>query len=655
MKIKMTKNPAIQGDINGLRGISVAIVVLFHFNIKIFSGGFIGVDLFFVISGFLMTKIITNGIKNNKFSYIEFILKRAKRIFPAVFFLILALALLGVLFLPPIDLNDLGKQIQQALIFNSNNYFSNQNGYFSSDIDNRWLLHTWSLAVEWQFYMLYPIILWSFLFLERSINFQLGLKISTILLFATFTLSLAYCIFGDQNNTFYSIYSRSWQMIAGGLAYIIVNKNTNIKKYSAWLSYLGLAGIVFSLYFTRKYGLGHLWPSYFAIAPVISISCILAASYESNFILNFSIFQKLGAWSYSIYLWHWPIVIAFTITGIFAKFGYTAIVLGLALSILFGYMSYRWVEPGWKFEKSQKFVISKILLSMTALYIFSFTITATDGLIFRVKNFDLYHKIQLAQLPYTFEPSCENNGPDNNKFCNINPKLGGKKILVIGDSHAGHLWPWFKKYSEFNTTFFVKSGCPVIPGFDRADHSRWCQEYSEKAFNLARSGFYNTVIISENWTTFYKESIETCIIKSGKCISLRDFQEPEPATNKMRLEFNSMLQKNIEVVVLDSTPYFNFRVPYKISRDFFWFGSEDNKFDVGDFYQKNLHWDNLFTSMSKNRDFHLVSLRSKLCNNFECSIFDSSIGIPIYIDSNHFNPSWITSRGGVFSPFAIRN
>src|SRR5690606_4250704 len=141
-------------DINGLRAIAVVSVVLFHFGVTGFSGGFVGVDIFFVISGFLMTGIVARGFEKENFSFINFYLARARRIIPALFFLTVVLLTLGYIYLSPIDYTGLAREVDRSLLFLSNNYFYKKSGYFDPNSHERLLLHTWSLSVEWQFYML---------------------------------------------------------------------------------------------------------------------------------------------------------------------------------------------------------------------------------------------------------------------------------------------------------------------------------------------------------------------------------------------------------------------------------------------------------------------------------------------------------------------
>jgi peptidoglycan/LPS O-acetylase OafA/YrhL len=643
-------NAGLRTDINGLRGISVLLVVLFHFNIGIFDGGFIGVDFFFVISGFLMTKIISSRISIGKFNYIDFVARRAQRIFPALFVLIAVLFILGVAVLPPLDLTALGTQIQQSVIFNSNNYFSSQNGYFSTDSDDRWLLHTWSLSVEWQFYMLYPIFLWTFFSIDKFFAARSSFKISYVLLLITFFASMAYCVFGENKNSFFSVFARSWQMIAGGLVYLSPQCQTGSRTAKA-ASYAGLAVLLASVYATKIFGLESAWPGYYAIIPVAAVCTILWAAYEGNVFISNPLLQRLGSWSYSIYLWHWPIVVALTITGLMTGPSKMVKLAGITLSIMIGYLSYRWIEPAGYFKRINTYKTISYAVAATAILSISSDFVVADGLLMRVKNPGLYRQIQLAKLPYTYEPACENIGPSNDKFCLLNKDILGKKVLVLGDSHAGHLLPWFQKHSQVNTTFFVKSGCPVVRGLNRAGKDRFCISFSEKAFGLAESGKYDTVIISQNWTSLTSDSDGICTYESGKCVGLRMSKNPEIATEAMAAEIRLLTLKKIKVVVLDATPWFYFNVPNKVSRDYFWSDTVLNNYPVVEFYEKNKKWDALFGALAREENFFLISLRPELCKKNGCAIFDQDLGIPIYIDKDHFNPMWIAQRGNAFLPF----
>jgi peptidoglycan/LPS O-acetylase OafA/YrhL len=166
-------------DINGLRAIAIIGVVLYHFNHEWLSGGFSGVDVFFVISGFLMTSIIFRGLESNSFSLFKFYVDRANRIIPALAFLCFVLVVFGWFYLAPIDYKPLGKHVLSSMEFSSNVTYLSESGYFDNVAYSKWLLHTWSLSVEWQFYILFPVIL---IILKKFFRFE---TLKKLLLIAT--------------------------------------------------------------------------------------------------------------------------------------------------------------------------------------------------------------------------------------------------------------------------------------------------------------------------------------------------------------------------------------------------------------------------------------------------------------------------------------
>ncbi|MBC7489101.1 MAG: acyltransferase [Glaciimonas sp.] len=285
----------LRNDINGLRGISVLMVVFYHFNIGILKGGFVGVDVFFVISGFLMTKIIYSGLDRGNFNYFEFVKRRAFRIFPVLYFLIFILLFCGAFFLSPIDLSSLSEQVFHALIFDSNKYYGAKTGYFSEGIDDRWLLHTWSLSVEWQFYLMYPVLLWLCLKVTKSKNAINNERNIFIALLICTAASLAYCLFGDVRNAFFSVLTRSWQMLAGGLVFMVGIRYAT-EKYASLLSYLGLLLIFSSVVMVKILSLESRWPGYYAILPVIGTCTILYSRFQGNLLLKNPFIQYLGTW-----------------------------------------------------------------------------------------------------------------------------------------------------------------------------------------------------------------------------------------------------------------------------------------------------------------------------------------------------------------------
>jgi hypothetical protein len=281
----------------------------------------------------------------------------------------------------------------------------------------------------------------------------------------------------------------------------------------------------------------------------------------------------------------------------------------------------------------------------------AFLIVRWDGLIGRVNNQALYNNLAIAEKSTTYDKSCENSGVANEKLCFINKSLAGKKILILGDSHAGHLYPWFVKNSKVNTTFYVKSGCPMIVGFERVGKQKNCSGYTKHALELAESGVYETVIISQNWTDFSSNADDICFYENGQCKPLNKSSNPRLAVERTRESLIKILDKKINVVVLDGTPIFQMSAPRKISRDLFWTGKMPSSINSDSFFDKNREYDEVFRQLKNHPNFNDISLRSKLCKKDGCFIYDEKINGPIYMDNSHFNPEWLIKNGDVFSMF----
>ncbi|PKH09390.1 acyltransferase family protein [Moritella sp. Urea-trap-13] len=317
-------------DLNGLRAIALIAVVLFHFNPSIAPGGFAGVDIFFVISGFLMTGIIFKGLNTDSLNLVEFYLCRANRIIPPLALLCFTLLLFGWFLLPPMDYVNLGKHAASSITFLSNITYFYESGYFDAGAYEKWLLHTWSLSVEWQFYIIYPIIL---LFLKRSFSLE---TLKRLLIVST-VLGFIFCIIAtDMWPTFayFSLPTRAWEMLLGGVAYFYPLKlNENQKRV---LEVIGITLMLLSFTLTSKVT---PWPGYIACVPVFGTYLILLSNRETSLLTNNRIFQTLGKWSYSIYLWHWPIAVYGTYFNLD-----NWIPIGLVLSVVFGAMSFYLIE-----------------------------------------------------------------------------------------------------------------------------------------------------------------------------------------------------------------------------------------------------------------------------------------------------------------------
>lgn len=328
---KMTFRP----DIAGLRAWAVLAVVLFHFGIPGFSGGFAGVDIFFTISGYLMAHIIVRGLEKGQFSIWGFYLARARRIVPALLVLCAVLLALGWFVLPATDYRPLGMHALTSVLFASNIQYWREAGYFDAASHDKWLLHTWSLSVEWQFYLVLPLLLWGVWRLWPGRR-HAG-RVLVALLLVSFTLSV-WLTSQRPEAAFFLLPTRSWEMLAGALVALYGGG-----LYLAWrqraLEGLGFAMMALSITTANP----AYWPGSAALLPVLGTVLVLLAQRQDSVLTAPALLQRVGDWSYSIYLWHWPVAVALVYGG--WQSNARMVTAGLGLSLVLGWLSYRWVEP----------------------------------------------------------------------------------------------------------------------------------------------------------------------------------------------------------------------------------------------------------------------------------------------------------------------
>lgn len=414
---------SFRGDINGLRAWAVMAVVLYHFGIAGVSGGFVGVDVFFVISGYLMTGIICSGLQRDNFSVWNFYLARARRILPALIVVVMAVLAVGWFIMMPKEYQGLGRHARESLLFSSNLRYLKESGYFDSDAHGKWLLHTWSLSVEWQFYLLLPLLLlivWK-LFPRRSAL----VAAHVALLVASFA---ACVVLTDRapSKAFYVLQSRAWEMLAGGLVFLLGGA---CKPSSLGRRALEAGGFV--LIVTAILGLdaGSYWPGWWALLPTMGAVLVLLAQRESSLWTGSRLAQWLGTRSYSIYLWHWPLVAALAYCEQLDNPFWLA--LGLVASLLLGQVSYAVVEV------PARRALSRVTLRRAALYLLlALVVAAVAAQLIRRNGFPQRLPAAVAEI----EAQRNNRNPrldeclGEGKAC----VFGGERIaaMLVGDSHA---------------------------------------------------------------------------------------------------------------------------------------------------------------------------------------------------------------------------
>ncbi|TDX26945.1 peptidoglycan/LPS O-acetylase OafA/YrhL [Modicisalibacter xianhensis] len=499
-------------DINGLRAIAVALVVLFHFGVPGFQGGFIGVDVFFVISGYLMTGIIFSRMRKETFTILGFYLDRARRIVPALACLCFVVLLVGWALLLPVNYVELGKQVLGSLAFVSNFLYSQEAGYFEQAAHEKWLLHTWSLSVEWQFYLLYPLAL---------VALRLFVPIDKLRWFilAAAILSLAISVYASSRwpiHAYFLLPTRAWEMLAGALVFLFPLRRMHTGKVS-W-EWVGIGLILFSaVFFSSQLD----WPGAFAVLPVLGTALIILQARQDSIITSNSVSTFLGKTSYSVYLWHWPVVVWINYFGLGGEAAW--MVLGIAASILLGYLSYRFIEnmarqrrsrPARAAHTSRPLV--HIGVPTTAAAVFGMAIIISNGVSQRMSE-DFYAAMGRLDLPRMNNGWCfydVNSDEDlavgsEGLRCVRGERGAPLKGLLFGDSFAGHYGPFWDRVgkdisAEINsvtTNWCYPSTNDVIYG-DSSTRS-YDQCLINRQYFLENVSNYDFVVLSGSWRNIY--------------------------------------------------------------------------------------------------------------------------------------------------------
>ncbi|MDR1089697.1 MAG: acyltransferase [Prevotella sp.] len=429
-------------DINALRAMAVLAVILFHFRIPYFTGGYLGVDIFFVISGYLMSRIILEGFDNSGFSLKGFYIRRVKRIVPALVVLILFVLAVGLFLLFPGELKLLSQYAASSMAFVSNMHYWLKSGYFDLASQYNILLHTWSLSVEWQFYLIYPLLLMCIrrLYLTRKGLFK-ALIISSVVL----TYAATLMIFNNgEIFAFFSFPTRSWEMVMGCVVFLFEKDFAEKvpERIRNTLCITGYITLIFCItFFTERI----TWPSAYTAIPVAATFLILVCQCDFSLQGN-KVVQWTGKISYSLYLWHWPLFVFAAYLGLSRP----SILAGTsALTVLFAWLSYKYVESNKKIIITKRALAGGIATFAFALFMSFVPLNRffIDKKIIDLANYQENHKDEIKAQMSTGDCfiDTEDNILENfNAAGCLRFSDSLNNVLLIGDSHAAMLSPSLK-------------------------------------------------------------------------------------------------------------------------------------------------------------------------------------------------------------------
>lgn len=502
-------------EIDGLRAVAVVPVILFHAGFNLFSGGFVGVDVFFVISGFLITSIILDEISKGTFSILHFYERRARRILPALFVVVACCIPFAWFWMTPGEFNDFTKSVVAVSLFVSNIFFYSETDYFGFSAEEVPLLHTWSLAVEEQYYVFFPffmLIVW---------RYAPRLLLWLILALAVLSFGLAqYASERYPTANFFLTPTRIWELMVGSACAIVIK---NIKPAGSELpAAVGLGLILYSIF---RFDEHTPFPSFYTLIPIVGAVLIILFARDKTLttqLLSTRILVGIGMISFSAYLWHQPIF-AFARIRVGADVTTFQFLLLSLATFLLAVASWRYVEQPFRDRqrpllKSRQriFLASGVftaILAACALVMDNsnyFTASKTD----RQRYFlQFLNYSEMADFEdYATPPECS-LGLERNSFDMFDKeaclRLDETKpnYILMGDSHAGHLWRALSEsYSDINILPVISSGCRPTIGFEGAKRCTDLTRYIFEDYLLENS--VNGIILSSRWDQRSVESIE---------------------------------------------------------------------------------------------------------------------------------------------------
>ena len=606
-------------DIDGLRAIAVLLVLFFHAKFSFISGGFVGVDVFFVISGFLITTIIQKEVLRNSFSYKTFYLRRIKRIAPALIALLLITSIFSYLFLFPRDFEIFARNLIHAFLTTSNFFlWQNTGGYFSPNTDLFPLLHTWSLAVEEQFYFIWPVL---FIFLAKLTKQKHLGKICLLACVGLLGLSI-HLANTSPHSAYFLLPARAFELMIGALLAITYTKLPAVKtNLNHILSIIGLSLIVIPSLLISK---ASVFPGLNALWPCLGTALLIISGKNSdsmgvvNRIMSYKHFVFIGLISYSLYLWHWPIFTYIQYLGLELEGALR--IAAIILAIVLAYLSYRFVEQPIRYANLPTFGSAMKKIMLPAFIILTVIYGVVD-----VKNGFPHRFNELAEFdkknnfPSTVRKQCfDADLIGNIEDCWLGTKKEKLDGVLIGDSFANHsasLIDVFAKDANLYLHDSTSGGHPILTRMHAPGQYDYPPKYANDRLEYALQ--FEHIILAANWDYYsnpnninYEYLLKTIadILKHNKKVSV---VISIPATTKEHLH----------------------RMKLAKGGRFVFFDDLDTKIDAAKYPHNHI------VNEMKRRfpNIHYIDLNDVLCDESKCDlVLNDTI---LYRNSDHFNTS----------------
>lgn len=635
-------------DIDGLRAIAILSVLIFHAFPQYLPGGFVGVDIFFVISGYLITTIILSSLQNDTFTFGDFYKRRVLRIFPALLLVLTFVSLIAWLYFLPSEFRNYSKHLFSSTLFASNITLFNEVGYFDSKAEVKPLLHFWSLGIEEQFYIFWPVIL-IFTFRKKK-----DFLISALLIFLiSFTVNRLR-VRSHPEEIFFLLHGRFWELLIGGILAWYLNFTESFRISSRVrnsVSLFGLILILFSLIYLSK---KNSFPGSWALAPTLGAAFLILAgpnAWLNKNILSRKVLVYIGLISYPLYLWHWPLLSFLYIFKV--QFSFLNVISALILTLLLAVLTFELVEkPLRKISLENKTRLTFSLAGLTMIIMFT-GLAGYIGILKVNHSDEVFEKISEAtedwMFPKNLEPHKLDGFPPYRRM-----GTGETKILLVGDSHMQMYLPYFVKNADFkkNTLIFVtEGGCPAIPDTrDLRPEKKVCPKLFQLATHIAGDPGVKKVVLASAWVEYFSKGTQYYYKNSDNLLSpgAKGYQK---AIHELG-SWISKLSKEKKVYFISNVPLgpeFDPRQMINRKLPSPEIVIKTNKFELQRFIDKNsviLEDLKMISGMAGAKYLDPIPY---LCENSQCPVVTADMK-PVYKDSGHIRPFFIIEKGEFLKP-----
>lgn len=634
----LVKGKEYRRDIDGLRGYAVLAVIFYHALPLVFPGGFIGVDIFFVISGFLITKIISQSLATSKFSFLDFYVNRIVRLAPALLITLTIVIIVGGIILLPDEYEQLGRHLFGGAAFIENFILYKEVSYFDTSSERKILLHLWSLGVEEQFYLIWPLIIWLAFFKRISLG-----KISLII----FIGSLFYGIWRIKLNpeaAFYLPQARIWEMMVG--ASLVSLEKIKINIIHKWGAIVSLIIMIFSIAYINK---SFEYPGWAVFFPVMTAFLLIWTSSDAigkNLFFNNRVIVFFGLISYPLYLYHWPALAFIRILGFDDPFIRVVVII---LCIPFSWLTYRYIEKNFRLHLNKISVAKFLGLGLFIIGGIGLTIWQNKG--FPERHPELL-KISTA-LQWGYPGNLEEFKFKEGSF-RQQKSNNSETVLFLGDSNVEQYYPRVDALIQTHpkiakSVIFSALGCSPIPNVSGINRGHCQKQLSLAADLVIEQRNIKTVVMTAFWPNYLSDAARFYFIDNG-------VKRPIAVGNtayKMALDnLSEYIQKikkeNVDVILILNIPSGqkldpkmlverSILLPYlSLKKEFSMSESEMNpEYAV---IKQDL------ISIAKNNNIQYIDPINYLCSKGNCSSVDKS-GMPIYRDHAHLSPEFMRHVG----------